>query len=1377
MTGVQTCALPISGKTSVGNPINVGTGNKFQREDDYIGVGHFPLSFARYYNSSTTAPTGTIGQKWLSTYDRRIDSVTSPGLVKVVRHDGRIYTFRPGNGGYVSDADVSERLVKTGSGWQYFNNKDETETYDNDGLLRAVTNRAGISHTLAYNGRQLSIVSDAYNRSLTFTYNSQGWLSTLTDPAGKVFSYAYQANGALASVTYPDQKTRQYVYEKPAFPYALTGIVDENNQRYATWTYDASGRAVTSEHGVAIDAVSLVYAPNTTTVIDTWGNQRTYTFIRQHGVSKNTGITGIVCDKCGPNFARTYDANGFVASRTDFKGNQTQYSFNARGLETSRTEAVGKAEARTTSTEWHPTFRLPTKITETGRVTDFIYDAAEGTLLNKTITDTPTGKKRTWAYTYNPNGQVLSANGPRTDVTDITKYEYDDATGNLKTITNALNHITRISEHDQHGRPLTIVDPNGLITKLEYDLRGRIITQKKSTETMGYEYDPAGMLSKLTRPDGSYVKYFYDIAHRLNEIHDTDNNKVVFDLDQMGNRKQEAVYNNNNQQTQILKREYNTLNRLTKTIGATQQTTAFDYDNNGNLTSITDPLAHTTLRQYDALNRLAKITDANQGNTDFTYTALDKLATVTDPRRLTTTYINDGLDNVSQTSSPDSGVQKDEFDAAGNRTKHTDAKGQITLYQYDALNRLTKTTRADGSVIGYAYDQGINGIGRLSAMADTSGSTAWGYNALSRVETKVQKTGFGKAEVTLITGYLYDSAGRLYSQSPASGSVIQYGYNANGRVNFVTINGVAAMSDIQYQAFGPIKSWKDRRNNLVTRSYDQDGRMTANPIGAVSYDDASRIAGAYGRTYAYDNLDRLTGDADAASRFGYAYDATGNRTSAIEGTAASLYSISGASNRLTMITASGKPLSQDYDTNGSLTSDGNLAMTYDAQGRLVELSLLPLNPLKPSRQLNINARYSYNGLGERVAKLKPQGDLVPPAPPPPPAPILYCDINGDRRINKNDLTALSQILSGKKPAVAAADCNRDGVINDDDLLDLQDLVGFTKPSKGKIPLRVSVEQALLVDEQPLPARIQIVDLVGIVVDATTILNSVKQLKAVADPDTIFTYSDNRLEGEYDANGKPVQEWFWLDAMPIAMVQKNQMIYTLDTDHLNTPRQLKDAGGKVVWNWNSANYGKLKPNEDPDGDGNPVTFNLRYPGQYYDAESGLHYNYFRDYNPATGRYQQSDPIGLQGGMNTYAYVNGNPISKTDPLGLFDTNVSGGVQVSGQFLVFGGSLGAGGVIGSNGQKCKYIQTCVRTGMGFYAGAGANISGTLGGGAEPGVSMSFGVGGDVGMGASAGAQITAGSGGISGGGGKFSPGLGWGASAGIDVCFTKTYDCSCF
>lgn len=133
---------------------------------------------------------------------------------------------------------------------------------------------------------------------------------------------------------------------------------------------------------------------------------------------------------------------------------------------------------------------------------------------------------------------------------------------------------------------------------------------------------------------------------------------------------------------------------------------------------------------------------------------------------------------------------------------------------------------------------------------------------------------------------------------------------------------------------------------------------------------------------------------------------------------------------------------------------------------------------------------------------------------------------------------------------------------------------------------------------------------------------------------------------------------WLGAMPLAQVSEvlaadgsvasTEFVY-LHADHLNTPRVATDSTGAVVWNWNSDAFGVASANEDVDGDGALVVVNLRFSGQYFDVESGLHYNYFRNYDPSTGRYIESDPIGLRGGVNTYAYVGGNPLIYSDPTG--------------------------------------------------------------------------------------------------------------------------------
>ena len=133
-------------------------------------------------------------------------------------------------------------------------------------------------------------------------------------------------------------------------------------------------------------------------------------------------------------------------------------------------------------------------------------------------------------------------------------------------------------------------------------------------------------------------------------------------------------------------------------------------------------------------------------------------------------------------------------------------------------------------------------------------------------------------------------------------------------------------------------------------------------------------------------------------------------------------------------------------------------------------------------------------------------------------------------------------------------------------------------------------------------------------------------------------------------------------MPIATYTGSKH-YAVHTDHLNTPRRLTNSAKQVAWQWAFSAFGDEVPTLAKNRFVYPittpnvgtttvaeVTFNLRYPGQYFDKESGLYYNYFRSYDSRTGRYTQSDPIGLDGGWNKFAYVGGNPMSFSDPMGL-------------------------------------------------------------------------------------------------------------------------------
>jgi RHS repeat-associated protein len=135
-----------------------------------------------------------------------------------------------------------------------------------------------------------------------------------------------------------------------------------------------------------------------------------------------------------------------------------------------------------------------------------------------------------------------------------------------------------------------------------------------------------------------------------------------------------------------------------------------------------------------------------------------------------------------------------------------------------------------------------------------------------------------------------------------------------------------------------------------------------------------------------------------------------------------------------------------------------------------------------------------------------------------------------------------------------------------------------------------------------------------------------------------------------ANGRTSADAIRFEEIPDPVIVNTQATYFVHTDHLGTPRRVSDDLQTLVWSWDSTPFGESPPNQDPDGNFQEFVLNLRYPGQYFEGETGLYYNYFRTYDPGTGRYMESDPIGLRGGLNTYAYVGGNPLIFSDSFGL-------------------------------------------------------------------------------------------------------------------------------
>ncbi|MBL8524568.1 MAG: RHS repeat protein [Betaproteobacteria bacterium] len=1030
--------------TTAGNPISVAIGNKYQRETDYTGAGANPLQLSRYYNSAGAFSAINVGKNWRLTYDRRVD-FDGRTSAWVTRGDGKIHSYRLAGTTWVTDGDIASRLSATSTGWQLIDERnDVVEAFDSSGKLVSITTRSGEVTQLTYSDASTSTsvapapgylinVTDSFGRNLQLIYGTSGRLESVTLPDSNTVQYSYDTIGNLDGVDYPDGKSRAYLYNEtgysstPPSTAALTGIIDENNSRFATFQYDANGRAVSTEHAGGVDKFT-VGASNPFQVTDPLGTVRTSTMNVVQGVNRpvsstqpcgTSGCSGTITSQ------KSYDANGNATSRTDFNGNKVCYGYDtSRNLETARVEGLAgsadcatqlaasshTAPARKITTTWHSTYRLPLTITEPtvagNKVTTFSYDSA-GNVLTKSIA--VGGNTRTWTWSgYDAYGRPGTVDGPRSDVTDSTTYEYYPNTsgqnsviansrGMLKKVTNALGHATEITAYNPHGQPLSMTDANGLVTSMTYDARQRLKTRNIGGETTSYDYDNVGQLTKVTLPDSSYLEYTYDGAHRLTEIKDGLNNKISYTLDNMGNRIAESYKDPTGAIARTRTREYDALNRLKKDIGGatpSTQITQYGYDNNGNQTSTTDPLSRVTSQTYDALNRLLNVIDPVNGSgapTKYEYDAQDNLTKVTDPKNLDTVYNYNGFNELTSQTSPDTGTTSFTYDAAGNMLTKTDARSVTATYTYDALNRVaTIAYPAVGSdpaeTVTYTYDgtpmSCPNGKGRLCSLTDKTGTTTWSYDLKGRVTAKSQTVG----GVTQTLGYHYNSAGQMDELTLPSGKKVAYSYT-NNRITGLTWDGQPVVKNADYEPFGPVGEWAWGNDstgtpNKHTRYFDLDGRNTKIESGPTSgsgtieptiivYDAASRITDlqrltantvdpAKSTTYGYDNLDRLTtvtpnsGNPNPSRSF--SYDAIGNRlTSTVAGSTTN-YGYGTSSHRLNSLSGATSK-TYTHDAAGNRTSDGTQTWSYGGNNRPISVTVG-----------GITSTFQINALGQRVTK-------------------------------------------------------------------------------------------------------------------------------------------------------------------------------------------------------------------------------------------------------------------------------------------------------------------------------------------------------------------------------------------------------------------------
>jgi RHS repeat-associated protein len=596
----------------------------------------------------------------------------------------------------------------------------------------------------------------------------------------------------------------------------------------------------------------------------------------------------------------------------------------------------------------HP--NLPTQITQRG------YTPA-GASVSRSVT-----------LGYNASGQVISINGPRTDVSDITTLEYYECTtggacGQLKKITNALGHFTTYDLYDGNGRLKQMTDPNSLRTSYSYDERGRVktITQTPASGPAAltqYSYTPWGDINQVIDPDGVVLNYQYDAAHYLRYIVDAAGNYIHYNYDLKGNRTSEDVYDSGGNLKRTVSQAYDLRNHLSQ-INSAGNITQLVHDAVGNLTSETDPNNHGTTHQYDALNRLFRTVNALSQETSYGQDVNDRLKQVTAPNNALTAYEVDDLGNLLKETSPDRGTTSYTYDAAGNIKTLLTARNQSFTYTYDALNRLTF---ADGPLavndVAYVYDTCTQGIGRLCSMSNAFSTVSYNYDGLGNI--------IGHQSL----GYTYTAAGRLSTITYPSGAVVGYIYNTTGQVRRVrlTRNGTIQViaTGIQYAPFGPLTAMTYGNGKTLSQAWDAAYRLSAQDIPGVldldypQYDGNDNLLqrldaiASQWSNFTYDSLDRLDTGAGAFGNRDYDYDGNGNRTRLTEGAGVTDYVYAPNTNRLTQAGSSTVTL----DASGNITAQGNRTYTYNALDRLVRA-------YEGSTQI---AFYAYNALGQRTSK-------------------------------------------------------------------------------------------------------------------------------------------------------------------------------------------------------------------------------------------------------------------------------------------------------------------------------------------------------------------------------------------------------------------------
>lgn len=1212
----------------VGNPINLVTGNKYQLEIDYKSR-QSPLQFFRHYSSSSSDSNYRLGQGWTHTYAAKIVKIGDTG-----------YEITQGNGGKIRFNNLST----DDQGQTTYGSVNPSTGYvlPKDKLL-VWTIPDGRS--LSFSGSYLVRV-DYPGQSFVTLYYDNGRLSELTDHAGRTLRLSYYTNqsslgswesaqngelaGHLAKITKPDGKETRYFYDNNKN--LIKAEYHDGSSRlyhYSDDTHVNHLTGITNRSGVEYASWSYDEHGNAITSTHANGVGSLSMDIQPIDDAFSQGTT-FITDSLGQvssyEWKTVQDDNQVLLLRSHGSGcsvcpeTNKQYSYNANYQVESVTDRSGKATSRSYDQQ--------------GRLTDVYTTASDGTTehsLHLEYEGFSSTVNLISKLSVNPDGRHEVRKTFNSDMQPVKIVE--------RGFTPILNQTTTPSSNDRSNpistrlgyQPIekvtSLVYENGLITEIDGP-------REDVDDTTYLKYDTIGRIKSIMPASG-----------RLIEVESYDSNDLPTQIQVGTNSPLYITYDDWQNVTSV------------KALG---QSVHFQYDQENRVKSVTDQYGKSTRMSYDRAGRLTRTVDTVGRSTVYLH---NSDSDITDAQVI-------GLDGetiraVSYALDSERRIQSAEHDTLSSDSGQTSTIN--TTRNYNELGLLESVSMQSGDSTDIEYDSfgrlvGMSSLGRprFSLTYDSKGQLSGFTDTLGNSTNEI-KDDFGRTVLhdspdTGITVYAFDNADNRISKLNSLGDEIQYTWDAGNRL----------LSERS-------------KDGVTTHEYDQsNGRLVNSTVGNITelfaYNNDARLISherkiddvSFKTEFQYNTFGKLSEKVlPDGTAIQYHYHTTGIEVGALRAitkqspvgeqqTLIGEIDLEKADGTMGYTHYNGVRTNMTFAANGtidSLTVSDTLAFqyTFDEQGNIIGLRegmldqsftydgnrLVAANTKSGSYSFtydsasNLRSRTSqlYNGTGKSIE-------------------FVYGSPGSGNR-----LQAIQDNLSS---TIAPQEFNAAG-----SLYRTGDGFSYEYSVKQR-PVKVFKHGELIAEYE--------YNSFGERVKKTRYIDGKAEVR-------YYLYDGTSLTAEADSTGQIVKQYIYLENSFPALMLSNNQVYAVHTDHVGTPRAVTNEQADVVWRADYTPFGKATVRKAD------ITLNIRMPGQYEDTETGIHYNYFRNYDPATGRYTTSDPIGLDGGKNTYLYASANPLLRTDPLGLADEvvlTVVAGSGVAAALAAAGATVTTGGLV---------------------------------------------------------------------------------------------------